>query len=183
MAILRTAALAPAECCTPVWCHSVHTCIVNMANNDTLCVVTGYLHPTLLDNVPILVGIQPAELRRRQAMLCLNCQALVPGHLLYHKLADPAKQPQQLRSWYPFVPAAKQYLKTIKDKTSMWHIGQIIFDVQNGTTVPPDCALSLLMLDLAHWDWLCQTSVDESRPPSNWRWVLLLIHAICIQRC
>ena len=31
----------------------------------------------------------------------------------------------------------------------------IMLGMQNGATLPPDCALSL-MLDLAHWDWLIQ---------------------------
>ena len=87
-----------------------------MAINDALHIVTGCLHPTPLDNLAILAGIQPAELCQRQAMLFLSCQSLVPGHLLYHKLADPSKQPQQLRSWYPFVPAAKELLRTIEEQ-------------------------------------------------------------------
>ena len=49
-------------------------------------------------------------------MLSLSCWALVPGHLLYHKLADPAKQPRQLRSWHPFVPAAKEFFRTIEEQ-------------------------------------------------------------------
>ena len=36
----------------------------------------------------------------------------------------------------------------------MWHGGQIVLGVQNGTAVPPDCAPLSLMLDLTHWDWL-----------------------------
>ena len=49
-------------------------------------------------------------------MLSLSCRALAPGHLLYHKLADPAKQPQRLRSRHPLVPAAKQFLRTIDEQ-------------------------------------------------------------------
>ena len=87
-----------------------------MVINDTLLVVTGFLHPTPLDNLPILAGIQPAELHWRHAMPSLSRWTVVPDHLLYRKLADPAKQPQQLCSWYPFVTAAKQFLRTIKDQ-------------------------------------------------------------------
>ena len=119
-AVLQTAALAlvyfTAKYCAPVWCRSVHTHIIDMAINDTLRVVTGCLCPTPLDNLPIFAGIQPAELLQRQAMLSLSYRALVPGHLLYHKLADPAKQPQQLKSRHPFVPAAKQFLRTIEEQ-------------------------------------------------------------------
>ena len=81
-----------ADYCAPVWCHSVHNRIIDTAINDTLH--SDWLRPSPLDNLPIVAGIQPAELRQRQAMLSLSCQALTPGHLLYHKLADPDKQPQ-----------------------------------------------------------------------------------------
>ena len=95
-AVIPTAALAlvytTAEYCESVWCHSVHTRIIDTAINDTLRVVTGCLHPTQLDNLLILAGIQPAELSQRQAMLFLSCWALISGHLPYHKLADPANQ-------------------------------------------------------------------------------------------
>ena len=97
VAVGRTAALvlvySTAKYCAPIWCCSVHTCIIDTAINDTLRVLTRCLRPTPLDNLPILAGIHSAELRRRQAMLSLSCLALVPDHLLYHKLADPAKQP------------------------------------------------------------------------------------------
>ena len=89
-----------AEYCAPVWCFSVHTHIIDMAINDTLHIVTGCLRPTPLDNLPILAGIQPAELRRRQARLSLSCPALASDHLLYHKLADPAKQPRLTNKLY-----------------------------------------------------------------------------------
>ena len=49
-------------------------------------------------------------------MLSFSYRALVPGHLLHHELADPAKQPRQLRSWHPFVPAVKEFLRTIKEQ-------------------------------------------------------------------
>ena len=49
-------------------------------------------------------------------MLSLCCRALVPGHLFYHKLTDSAKQPRRQRSLHPFVPDAKQFLRTIKEQ-------------------------------------------------------------------
>ena len=63
---LRTAALSlvysTAEYCAPVWCHSAHTRFINSVINDALRIVTGFLHPTPTDYLPILAGIQPAEL-------------------------------------------------------------------------------------------------------------------------
>jgi len=65
---LRTDTLAlvhsTAEYCAPVWCCSAHTCIVDSTINDALRIVTGCMRPTPVDNLPILAGIQPAELRR-----------------------------------------------------------------------------------------------------------------------
>ena len=69
---------------------AVYTCIIETIN-DTLHVVTGCLLPTPVNTLPILAGIQPAELHRKQAMLSLNWRALLLGRLLYHMLADPAK--------------------------------------------------------------------------------------------
>ena len=51
-----------AEYCAPVWCHSAHTRLIDSVLNDTLHIVTGCLHPTPTDYLPILSGIQPAEL-------------------------------------------------------------------------------------------------------------------------
>ena len=63
---LFTAALSlvysTAEYCTPSWCCSAHTCLINIYLNDALCIVTGCLRPTLTDHLPILSDIQPAEL-------------------------------------------------------------------------------------------------------------------------
>ena len=52
-----------AEYCAPVWCHSAHTRLIDSVLNDALCIVTGCLCPTLTDHLPVLSGIQPAELR------------------------------------------------------------------------------------------------------------------------
>ena len=51
-----------AEYCVPVWCCSVHTCLIDSVLNETLLIVTGCLCPT--DHLPVLSGIQPAELRQ-----------------------------------------------------------------------------------------------------------------------
>ena len=76
---LRTAALSlvysTAEYCAPVWCRSAHTRLIDSVLNDALRIVTGCLRPTPTDYLPILVGIQPAELRRRGATLSLANRA------------------------------------------------------------------------------------------------------------
>ena len=51
-----------AEYCVPLWCYSAHTRLIDSVLNDTLHIVTGCLHPTPTDHLPILSGIKPASL-------------------------------------------------------------------------------------------------------------------------
>ena len=64
---LRISALSlvysTAEYCTPVWCRSTHTRLIDSIFNDALRIVTGCLRPTPMEDFPVLAGIQPAELR------------------------------------------------------------------------------------------------------------------------
>ena len=60
-----------AKYCTPAWCRSAHTRLIYSVLNDTLLIVTGCLRPTPTDNLPVLSGIQPAELSRQGATLYL----------------------------------------------------------------------------------------------------------------
>ena len=45
------------EYCVPVWCRSAHTCFIDSVLNDALRIVTGCLHPTPTDHLPVLSGI------------------------------------------------------------------------------------------------------------------------------
>ena len=60
-----------AEYCAPVWCRSAHTRLIDSVLNDALRMVTGCLRPTPTDHLPVLSGIQPAELRLMGATLSL----------------------------------------------------------------------------------------------------------------
>ena len=71
---------------SPVWCRSAHTRLIDPTINDTLRIVTGCLRPTPADNLPILAGIQPAELRCWGDSLSLGRCAMEPGHLLHSAL-------------------------------------------------------------------------------------------------
>ena len=113
---LRTAALAlvysTAEYCAPTWGRSAHTRLIDTTINDALRIVTGCLRPTPTEYLPMLAGIQPAELRRSSATLSLACRALEPLHLLHQKLETPVNgQRQRLKSRHPFVPAAQELLR------------------------------------------------------------------------
>ena len=72
---LRIAALSlvylTAEYCTPVWCSSAHTRLIDSVLNNALRIVTGCLRLTLMNRLSILSGIQPAELHRLEEKLSL----------------------------------------------------------------------------------------------------------------
>ena len=52
------------EHCPPVWRGSAHTRLVDNVLKDAMRIVTGCLLPKPADYLPILAGIQSAELRR-----------------------------------------------------------------------------------------------------------------------
>ena len=104
-----------AEYCAPVWCRSAHTCLIDSVLNDALCIVTGCLRPTPTDHLPILSGIQPAELRQMGATLSLAYHgSLDPDHILHGLLSESSDTRQvRLRSRRPFVPAARNFLDNL----------------------------------------------------------------------
>ena len=81
----------------------------------TPCIVTGCLHPTPTDHLPVLSGIQPAELRRMGATLSLaDCGSLDPDHILYGLLSGSSDTRQvRLQSRRPFVPAARNHFDNL----------------------------------------------------------------------
>ena len=85
----RTATLAlvhsTAEYYAPVWCHSAHTRLIDKSINDAMRIVTGCLCPTPTNNLVILAGIQPIELRRQKITLPLACRAQEPEQLVQKK--------------------------------------------------------------------------------------------------
>ena len=97
--------------CSPVWCHSAHTGLIEPTINDAFRIVTGCLRPTQADNLSILAGIQPAELRRSGATLSLARLAMEPEHLLHLTLTRPAStDARRLKSRHPYVPSAQQLI-------------------------------------------------------------------------
>ena len=104
-----------AEYCAPVWCRSAHTRLIDSVLNDALRIVTGCLRPTPTDHLPILSGIQPAELRRMGTTLSLAYRgSLDPDHILHGLLSGSSDTRQvRLRSRHPFVPAARNLLDNL----------------------------------------------------------------------
>ena len=116
---LRTAALSlvysTEEYCAPVWCGSAHTRLIDSVLNDALRIVTGCLHPTPTDHLPILSGIQPAELCRLGATLSLaHHGSLDPDHILYGLLSGSSDNRQvRLRFRRLFVSGARNLLENL----------------------------------------------------------------------
>ena len=116
---LRIAALSlvysTVEYSAPVWCRSAHTRIIDSVLNNALSIVTGCLHPTPTDHLPLLSGIQLAELRRLGATLSLaHHGSLNPDHILYGFLSGPSDALQErLRSRRPFVQASQNILDNL----------------------------------------------------------------------
>ena len=104
-----------AEYCVPVWCRSAHTRLIDSVLNDALRIVTGCLRPTPTDHLPVLSGIQPAELRRMGATLSLAHRgSLDPDHILYGVLSGSSDNRQvRLRFRRPFVPGARNLLDNL----------------------------------------------------------------------
>ena len=104
-----------AEYFAPVWCRSDHTRLIDGVLNDALRIVTGCLRPTPTDHLPVLSGIQPAELRRLGATLSLAYRgSLDPDHILHGLLSGSSDTGQvRLRSRRPFVPGARNLLDNL----------------------------------------------------------------------
>ena len=104
-----------AEYCAPVWCRSAHTRLIDNVLNDALRIVTGCLRPTPTDHLPVLSGIQPAELCRLGATLSLAHRgSLDPDHILYGLLSGSSDTRQvRLRSGCPFVLDVRNLLDNL----------------------------------------------------------------------
>ena len=96
-----------AEYCAPIWCRSTHICRIDSTLNYALRIVTECLRPTQTEDLPVLAGIQSAELRRLGATLSLANRAIHnPDHVLHGQLVGQQDAHQgRLRSRRPFVSA------------------------------------------------------------------------------
>ena len=118
---LRISALSlvysTAEYCAPDWCRSTHTYLIDSILNDALCIVTGCLGPTLTEDLPVLAGIQPVELRRLGATLSLANRATHDSdHALHGQLVGQQDAHlERLRSRRLFVPAAWKLLDSLSE--------------------------------------------------------------------
>ena len=115
------------EYCAPVWCRSAHTRLIDSVLNVALRIVTGCLRPTPMDHLPVLSGIQPAELRRLGATLSLAYRgSLDPDHILYGLLSGSSDTRQvRLRSRRRLFQLSVIFWTTLPDLASAVVNGQI----------------------------------------------------------
>ena len=116
---LRISALSlvysTAQYCEPVWCRNTYIRLIDNILNDALRIVTGCLRPTPTEDLPVLAGMKPAELRRLGTTLSLANRAIHdPDHVLHGQLVG--QQDAQMRiltSRCPFVPATWKLLGSL----------------------------------------------------------------------
>jgi len=144
--MLRTATLAlvhlTAEYCAPVWCRSAHTRLVDPTINAALRIVTGCLRPAPADNLSILAGIQPAELRCSGATLSLGRRAMESEHVLHSALTHPPRAvARRLKSRHLFVPATQQLISFSDNNIRAVQWATRINGTRSGQTTPQDSTL------------------------------------------
>ena len=101
-------------------CRSAHTCLIDSILNDALHIVTECLCPTPMDHLPVLSGIQPAELHQLGVTLSLaHHGSLDPDHILYGHLSGSSDTCQvRLRSRCPFSASCAQ---SFGQPCQSWH--------------------------------------------------------------
>jgi len=170
---LRTATLgrfwsfqnSTAEYCAPVWCRSAHTRLIDPATNDALRTVTGWLRPIPTDNLPMLAGIQTAELRCRGATPSLARRSMKPGHL--------SANIRHLKWRHPFVPAAQQLISSSDDNgrsAALWADHRWNADRLESTT-----RLRTFTPYPSPWNSPATKSVGPSPVCTNGTWLLLWV--------
>ena len=142
--VLRTPTLAlaysTAKYCTPVWCRSAHTRLIDPIINNALRIVTEWPLPTPTDYLAVLAGIPSVELRRRQATLTLARRALKPYHLLHHKIISPElRQSRRLKSKHSFVLATRELLSNLNQldiRAADWTLMELRVEHLQQPTLP-----------------------------------------------
>jgi len=124
--------------------------------NDALRTATGCLRPTLADNLPLLAGIQPADLRgKRASLLCFAHRTMEPAHLIHPALTESlGGNARQLKSRHPFLPAAQ--LTVHLTTTYVRRTGRITNEMRSGWTTLGDSILSSPTSAPTLPGWLCQ---------------------------
>ena len=160
-----------AEYCAPVWCRSTPTRLIDSILDDALRIVTECLRPTPTEDVPVLAGIQPAELRRLGAKLFLaNCVMHDPDYILHRQLVGQQDvYLGRLRSRRPFVPAAWKLfgsLSKLDIRVKQWTKHKWNPDYLESTSrvrafIPRDSFQ-------ATWNESAQNILGKAQSPADW---------------
>ena len=99
--------------CPPAWHRS--TRLIDSFLNYAMRLVTGHLRPIPTDYLPVLTGVQPAELRRQGTTLSLAYRSMMDlSYLLHQLMVVPIfVQGKTLRSYNSFVPAERKMLSEL----------------------------------------------------------------------
>ena len=121
---------------------------------------------------------QPAEIRRKGAVLSLACRAMEPGHLLHSALTcPPSRNARRLKSRHPFVPTAQQPISsTDSDNRSLalWADHQWNAVWLRNTTWPCFHPRYRRQLSL---NGLAKNSVGPAQTPPHWCQMFALLLA------
>ena len=90
---LRTTGLAlcysSAEYCPPIWSQSTHCKKVDVSFNECMRLISGCIKFTPTDILPILIGVEPPNIRRDKNTLDLRNRALSHNHMLSNLITNP----------------------------------------------------------------------------------------------
>ena len=142
----------------------MHIRLIDSVINDALRIVTGCLRPTPSVYLPVLSGIQPAELRRQGATLSLaNRSSLDPDHILhgqFHESQDVCRE--RLKSRRSFVPAARKLLDSPPEmdvRAAQWTNTK--WDMEYSANALSS-TLSFPRLATDPWVWVCRGQPGSS---------------------
>ena len=163
------------EYCTLVWYCSMHTRLIDSIPSDALRIVTGCLHPTPTEDLPVLVDISPAELRRLGATLSLANYAIHdPDHVLHGQLVGQEDAHLgKLRSRRPFVPAAWKLLGSLSKPYI--HVKQWTKHKWNTEYFKGVCFHSQDQFK-ATWSESAQNILGKAQSPAGWCRTFSLVH-------
>ncbi|CAM4690332.1 unnamed protein product [Leuciscus chuanchicus] len=108
----ETLVFSSAEYFAQAWCRSPHVIKLDTALNTALRTVSGCLRATPTNQMPVLGGIAPAEVRREGALLALAREAQASESHFLHKSVTETPQRMRLKSRRPFATHAKELLRT-----------------------------------------------------------------------
>ena len=109
-------------CVVPQQSHSPYR---QAHRRRTTYTVTGCLRSTPANNLPVLAGIEPVDLRRKRATIALARRAKESNHLQHDRLHSRlTEQQRHLKSRRPFLPAALELLRDLAEQDvtpNLWH--------------------------------------------------------------